>query len=62
MKASLTFEDESDYWDETLGAQFEEREIPEEMLSQCAAMRSLKNAAELPKLTDKIWKGFASQD
>ena len=49
------------YWDEkTLGAQFEEREIPEEMLSQCAEMRErlIENAAEATEeLTDKYLEG-----
>ena len=50
------------YWDEkTLGAQFEEREIPEEMLSQCAAMREMliENAAEATEeLTNKYLEGI----
>ena len=49
------------YWDEkTLGAHFEEREIPDEMVTQCAAMREtlIENAAEATEeLTDKYLEG-----
>ena len=49
------------YWDEkTLGAHFVEREIPEEMVSQCVAMREIliENAAEATEeLTDKYLEG-----
>tara|TARA_B100000676_G_scaffold140812_1_gene139428 strand:- start:74 stop:2056 length:1983 start_codon:yes stop_codon:yes gene_type:complete len=49
------------YWDEkTLGAHFEEREIPDEMVTQCTAMREtlIENAAEATEeLTDKYLEG-----
>ena len=49
------------YWDEkTLGTHFEEREIPDEMVTQCAAMREtlIENAAEATEeLTDKYLEG-----
>ena len=49
------------YWDEqTLGAHFEEREIPDEMVTQCVAMREMliENAAEATEeLTDKYLEG-----
>ena len=49
------------YWDEkTLGAHFEEREIPDDMVTQCTAMREtlIENAAEATEeLTDKYLEG-----